>query len=73
MARRVPIAADALEARLTYALRLASGAMTQFIIVKDQVEKRAALAFLKGKAGAEALHIETQAENEARYRQRRRL
>ena len=72
MARRVPIAADTVVARLTYALRLANGAMPQFIIVKDHLEKRAALAFLKGKAGAAALQIETQAENEARYRQRTR-
>jgi len=65
------IADETLEARLTYALRLAGGAVPQVIIVKDQTEKRAALAFLEGKAGAETLQIETQAEYEARRRQRR--
>jgi hypothetical protein len=44
---RVPIAADTLEARLTYALRLSGGTMPQVIIVKDKAEKREALAFLK--------------------------
>ena len=70
--RVVPIAADTLEARLTYALRLASGTMPQVIVVKDEAEKRAALSFLKGKAGAEMLQVETQAENEAGHRHRRR-
>jgi hypothetical protein len=69
---RVPIAADTLEARLSYALRLAVGSMPQVIIVKDEAEKRQALAFLKGKTGAEALQIQTHAENEGRQRQRRR-
>ena len=68
---RVPIAADWLEARLVYALRLAAG-MPQVIIVKNQAEKRQALGFLNGKPGAEALQIETHAENEARHRQRSR-
>jgi hypothetical protein len=42
MAHSIPIAADTLEARLIYALKLAAGANTtpQVIIVKDEVEKR---------------------------------
>jgi hypothetical protein len=68
--RMVPIAADTLEARLTYALRLSGGAMPQVIIVKDKAEKREALAFLEGKPGAEMLEIKTQAENEPRHRRR---
>jgi hypothetical protein len=70
--RRVPPAADTLESRLAYALRLSGGTMPQVIIVRDEAEKRKALAFLKGKAGAEALQIETQAENEVRHRHRGR-
>jgi hypothetical protein len=70
MKGRIPIAADTLEARLTYALRLSGGTMPQVIIVKDEAEKREALAFLKGKPGAEVLEIETQAENASRHRRR---
>ena len=70
IARSIPIAADTLEARLKYALRLSGGTMPQAIIVKDEAEKREALAFLKGKPGAEVLEIKTQAENEPRHRGR---
>ena len=69
--RRVPPAADTLEERLTYALRLSGGATPQVIIVKDATEKREALTFLKGKPGAETLQIETQVENQGRHRHRR--
>jgi hypothetical protein len=62
------IAADTLERRLTYALRLSGGPVPQVIIVRDEAEKREARAFLKGKAGAEMLQIETQAENHRRHR-----
>lgn len=70
--RRIPPAADTLESRLTYALRLSGGTTPQVIIVRDEAEKREALVFLKDKAGAEALQIETQAENEVRHRHRGR-
>jgi len=72
MKRTIQVAADTLEVRLTYALRLVDETMPQVLIVKDDAEKREALAFVKGKIGAEALQIETQAENQARQRHRRR-
>lgn len=68
MKGRIPVAADTLEIRLKYALRLSGGTMPQVIIVRDEAERRKALAFLKDKPGGNALRIQTQAENTGRHR-----